>query len=256
MLTGAGVSTDSGIPDYRGEGAPPRAPMTFQQFLASETSRKRYWAGSHRGWGTFMATTPNAGHRALASLEASGRINGVVTQNVDGLHVRAGSTRVIDVHGSMSRVFCLVCGQAFNRDSVEEQLLRENPRLDEPGFVVLAPDGDADVSGIENFVVPTCSVCAGMLKPDVVFFGELVPRKRFAAAQALLTESSGLLVLGSSLAVNTGVRLVEQSRRAAQPVIIVNRGATKGDAKASIRVESGTTEFLLALADRAGVPIL
>ncbi|MFC4225263.1 Sir2 family NAD-dependent protein deacetylase [Lysinibacter cavernae] len=256
VLTGAGVSTDSGIPDYRGEGSPPRHPMNVQQFLTDERYRKRYWAGSHRGWKTFTSTQPNAGHRALARLEEIGAVNGVITQNVDGLHIHAGSKRVVDVHGSMSRVRCLDCGQYFSRAAIEEQLVELNPHLDDPGFVTMSPDGDAEVNDIEGFQIPSCTVCGGMLKPDVVYFGELVPVTRFASAQAIVAESSGLLILGSSLAVNTGIRLLEQARREGKPIFIVNRGATKGDSRAMVRIHAGTSEFLEALlAQVEGAPV-
>ena len=250
VLTGAGVSTDSGIPDYRGEGAPRRAPMSFESFRTSERHRKRYWAGSHLGWRRFSAAEPNAGHAALAALEAAGAVNGVVTQNVDGLHLRAGSRRVVDLHGSVDRVLCLDCGQVFARRAIEERLLADNPILEDPEAVRLAPDGDAEVADVDAFVVPACSVCGGMLKPDVVFFGEFVPAERFLEASAMVASADALLVLGSSLAVNTGIRLLEIARRRRLPIVIVNRGETKADARATIRVDSGTSEFLAALSDR------
>jgi len=168
VLTGAGVSTDSGIPDYRGEGAPKRSPMTFQQFLSDDRYRKRYWAGSHLGYRRFAAARPNDGHRALAALEASGATNGVITQNVDGLHKQAGSQRVVDLHGAMDRVLCLVCGQIFAREAITARIDAANPWLDTEGAVEIAPDGDAIVTDIDAFVVPDCTVCGGHLKPDVV----------------------------------------------------------------------------------------
>ncbi len=243
-LTGAGISTDSGIPDYRGEGSPPRNPMSVNQFLSDENYRKRYWAGSHRGWLAFNQTRPNRGHVALARLESMGVVSGVITQNVDGLHIRAGSSRVVDVHGSMSSVTCQTCGQSFSRVGIERQLSALNPDIDHPDFVRMNPDGDAEVSDIESFRIPSCSICGGMLKPDVVYFGEFVPTGKFSAAKAIVAQSAGLMVLGSSLAVNTGIRLVEQARREQKPIIIVNRGATKADARATIRVEGGISEFL------------
>jgi NAD-dependent SIR2 family protein deacetylase len=248
VLTGAGVSTDSGIPDYRGEGAPVRTPMTFQQFLDDEKHRKRYWAGSHLGYRRFAAAAPNAGHRLLADLERAGTINGVITQNVDGLHTRAGSARVVTLHGTMDRVLCLHCGQVFARSDVADRLAAANPWLTEDEAVRLAPDGDADVTEVERFVIPPCTVCGGMLKPDVVFFGELVPRERFREAQALVSAADVLLIAGSSLAVNSGIRLLEQARRARMPIIIVNRGATKGDSRATIKVDAGASEVLAELA--------
>lgn len=250
VLTGAGLSTDSGIPDYRGEGAPVRTPMTFQTFLSDERARKRYWAGSHLGWRRFRAAEPNLGHRSLATLEAHGVINGIITQNVDGLHSAAGSARVVELHGSMDRVVCLSCGQAFGRDSVAERLVAANPELEEPDSVVIAPDGDALVSDIDGFTIPECTVCGGMLKPNVVFFGELVPAERFAEAAALVGSADSLVIAGSSLAVNSGIRLLELARRRKLPIVVINRGATKGDGRALIKLDAGTSETLAALAER------
>lgn len=250
VLTGAGVSTDSGIPDYRGEGAPPRNPMTFQQFLSSESYRKRYWAGSHLGWKSFRSSEPNTGHRALADLERAGVINGVVTQNVDNLHVRAGSRRVVDLHGTVDRVICLTCGQSFARDMVAARLAAANPWLEHPESVRLAPDGDVEVDDIDSFEVPVCTVCGGMLKPDVVFFGEFVPVERFAEARSLVVAADALLVAGSSLVVNSGIRLLDQATRRRLPVVVVNRGVTKGDGRAAVKLNSGTSETLAALAER------
>jgi NAD-dependent SIR2 family protein deacetylase len=249
VLTGAGISTDSGIPDYRGEGAPRRTPMGYEQFLADPRSRKRYWAGSHLGYGRFSAAQPNAGHFALAALEEAGVVTGVVTQNVDGLHVRAGSRRVVPLHGSMDTVLCLDCGQVFARDAIAARIDELNPWLRRPDAVVIAPDGDAEVSDVDAFVIPVCSVCGGSLKPDVVFFGEFIPPLRFEAATEILDGSEALLVAGSSLVVNSGVRLVERARRRKLPIVIVNRGATKADARATVKIDAGTTEVISALAD-------
>ncbi|AMB60373.1 NAD-dependent protein deacetylase [Microterricola viridarii] len=250
VLTGAGISTDSGIPDYRGEGAPTRTPMTVQDFLSDERKRKRYWAGSHLGWRHFASAQPNAGHRTLARLENAGLVTGVVTQNVDGLHRRAGSSRVVELHGSMDTVSCLDCGQVFARQAVAEQLERANPWLETSDAVRIAPDGDADVEEVERFTLPVCTVCGGRLKPDVVFFGELVPAPRFAQAAALVARSELLLVVGSSLAVNSGIRLLEQARRRGLPIVVVNRGATKGDARAAHKLDAGASETLAELAER------
>jgi len=249
VLTGAGISTDSGIPDYRGEGAPRRTPMSFSQFLADARSRKRYWAGSHLGYTRFSAAEPNAGHFALADLEAAGVVSGVITQNVDGLHTRAGSRRVVPLHGTMDRVLCLRCGQMFARDDIAAQIDALNPWLTRPDAVTIAPDGDAEVNDVDSFVVPECSVCGGELKPDVVFFGEFVPPLRFEAARELVDGADALLVAGSSLAVNSGIRLVEQARRRRLPIVVVNRGETKGDARATLKLDAGTSETLVALAD-------
>jgi NAD-dependent SIR2 family protein deacetylase len=250
VLTGAGVSTDSGIPDYRGEGAPVRTPMTFSQFLDSRDYRKRYWAGSHLGWRRFSNAVPNSGHLALAQLESAGLANGVITQNVDGLHVKAGSARVVDLHGSMNRVRCLECGQLFAREAIAAVLERDNPWLIAPDAAHLGPDGDVVIDNIAAFVEPACTVCGGTLKPDVVFFGEFVPVERFAEARALVQTAELLMIAGSSLVVNSGIRLLEVALRRRIPVVIVNRGATKGDSRATIKLDAGASETLVALAAR------
>lgn len=250
VLTGAGVSTDSGIPDYRGEGAPARSPMTFSQFLESRNYRKRYWAGSHLGWRRFSSAEPNAGHLALARLEAAGVANGVITQNVDGLHLRAGSARVVDLHGSMDRVRCLGCGQLFARGAIAATLERDNPWLESADAAALGPDGDVVIEHIADFIEPACTVCGGILKPDVVFFGEFVPVERFAEARALVQSAEVLMIAGSSLVVNSGIRLLEVALRRRIPVVIVNRGVTKGDSRATIKLDTGTSETLVALAER------
>ncbi|BDI22689.1 NAD-dependent protein deacetylase [Herbiconiux sp. L3-i23] len=250
VLTGAGVSTDSGIPDYRGQGAPKRSPMSFQQFLAGESYRQRYWAGSHLGWRRFDAARPNDGHRALAALEEAGVVNGVVTQNVDGLHLRAGSRHVVDLHGTVDRVRCLQCGQIFARASISERIDAANPWLEQPDQVVINPDGDAEVVNSDDFVVPDCTVCGGILKPEVVFFGEFVPSEKFSEASALVRRADALMIVGSSLAVNSGIRLLEVARRRKVPIVIVNRGETKGDTKATVKLDAGTTETLTGLAAR------
>lgn len=250
VLTGAGVSTDSGIPDYRGEGAPVRRPMTFQQFKGDTDFQKRYWAGSHLGYRHFAASSPNDGHRALAALEQAGVTNGVVTQNVDGLHLRAGSSRVVDLHGTVDRVVCLTCGQAFARETVAQRMAEANPWLERPDEIRLNPDGDVDVDDIDAFVLPVCTVCAGVLKPDVVFFGEFVPVERFAEARAMVQSADALVIAGSSLVVNSGIRLLETALRKKAPVVIVNRGVTKGDARAAVKLSAGASETLAALAER------
>ncbi|MCU1410138.1 MAG: NAD-dependent deacetylase [Rhodoglobus sp.] len=252
VLTGAGVSTDSGIPDYRGEGAPVRTPMTFQQFLADLDYRKRYWAGSHLGWKRFSAASPNAGHRALADLELAGVVDGIITQNVDGLHLRAGSQRVVDLHGSMDRVVCLTCGQYYARGGVADQIAVANPWLESPEAVELSPDGDVEIKDVAAFVLPECTVCGGILKPDVVFFGEFVPKEKFAEASALLQAADALVIAGSSLVVNSGIRLLEQASRRKVPIVIINRGVTKGDNRASVKIDAGTSETLVSLLERLG----
>ena len=252
VLTGAGISTDSGIPDYRGAGAPARNPMTFQDFMSDHQYRKRYWAGSHLGWNRFDSARPNSGHVAIAELEAAGRISGVITQNVDGLHTRAGSQRVVDLHGSVDRVRCLDCGQTFFRADIAARISATNPWLDSPDAVELSPDGDVQVTAVDDFVVPECSVCAGLLKPEIVFFGEYVPISKFSEAAAIVQRADALLIAGSSLVVNSGIRLLDKAARRKMPIVIVNRGATKGDARATVKINDGTSETLVALAAMLG----
>ena len=250
VLTGAGVSTDSGIPDYRGEGAPRRSPMTFQQFLVDAQYRKRYWAGSHLGWQHFDAARPNTGHRVLAELEASGIVNGVITQNVDGLHLRAGSQRVVDLHGTMDKVRCLTCGQTFARADVATRIAAANPWLEAISADELNPDGDASPAAFDDFVTPDCTVCGGTLKPDIVFFGEFIPVEKFSEASALVKKADALIVAGSSLVVNSGIRLIEQARRRRIPLVVINRGVTKGDTQAAVKIDAGTSEVFLSLQER------
>ena len=252
VLTGAGVSTDSGIPDYRGRGAPVRTPMTVDQFLASNEARRRYWVGSHLGWRAFAAAEPNPGHLALADLEQRGIATGVITQNVDGLHVRAGSRRVVELHGTMRRVFCTHCGQVFDRRDLARRVEDDNPWITVPENVALGPDGDVLPATTAGFVIPECTVCDGMLKPDVVFFGEFIPAEKFREAEQLVHTSEGLVIAGSSLVVNSGIRLLERARRRRLPVVIVNRGSTRADARATVKIDAGTSEVLRALAD--GLP--
>lgn len=254
VLTGAGVSTDSGIPDYRGKGAPTRTPMTAQQFLASDSARRRYWVGSHLGWRAFAASQPNGGHEALAALEHSGLATGIITQNVDGLHVRAGSRRVVELHGTMRRVFCTHCGQVFDRRDLAVRVEADNPWISVPDAVELGPDGDVLPSSTEGFLIPDCSVCGGMLKPDVVFFGEYIPVEKFQEAEQLVRASDALLIAGSSLVVNSGIRLLERARRRKLPIVIVNRGQTRADSSATVKIDGGTTEALRLLADALPSP--
>ncbi len=254
VLTGAGLSTDSGIPDYRGKGAPVRTPMTVTEFLSSDASRRRYWVGSHLGWRAFAAAAPNAGHRAIAELEHRGIANGVITQNVDGLHVRAGSRRVVELHGTMRRVFCTHCGQVFDRRDLALRVERDNPWIRVPENVALGPDGDVLPESTEGFRIPECTVCGGMLKPDVVFFGEFIPAEKFREAEQLVHTSDALIVAGSSLVVNSGIRLLERARRRRLPVVIVNRGATRADARATVKIDAGASEVLSALVDVLPAP--
>ncbi|GAA4481966.1 Sir2 family NAD-dependent protein deacetylase [Microbacterium panaciterrae] len=248
FLTGAGLSTDSGIPAYRGEGsAPRRAPMTLQAFLGSDDAQRRYWLGGHLGWRSFGTATPNAGHRAIAALERTGRSVGVVTQNVDGLHLAAGSERVVELHGTMRAVLCLRCGQSFARDAVAAQIDARNPWLDVLTEVLLGPDGDVRPETTEGFALPVCTVCGGALKPDVVFFGEFVPAPRFASAEALLRSGDALVVAGSSLVVNSGIRIIERARRRDLPLVIVDLEPTRADVWASATIAASTSIVLPTL---------
>lgn len=250
VLTGAGISTDSGIPDYRGEGSAPRTPMTFSQFLSDETYRKRYWAGSQLGWERFASVAPNAGHLALARLESSGLVAGVMTQNVDGLHQRAGSHKVVELHGSADRVRCLACGQFYARAAIAETMTRANPWLSELTERELGPDGDVEIAHLDELVVPGCTVCGGLLRPDIVYFGEFIPATKFSQARGLTRSADALLITGSSLVVNSGIRLLDQAVRSGMPVVIVNRGETRGDSRATLKIDAGASPVLTALADR------
>jgi NAD-dependent SIR2 family protein deacetylase len=245
-LTGAGVSTDSGIPDYRGEGAPKNHPMSYQEFLRSHTRRQRYWFGSHLGWGSFASASPNPGHTALAQAEEVGVSRGVITQNVDGLHHQAGSLRVVDLHGRLDRVRCIHCGQAYSRAAIADQIDRLNPGLERVVGVV-KPDGDVSAAPPADFVVPDCDLCGGIVKPEVVFFGEFVPADVFRHAESMLKDADALVVAGSSLVVNTGMRLVERALKQRKPVVVINRGPTKADNVATVRIEAGTTPALQAI---------
>ncbi|MBK5248625.1 MAG: NAD-dependent protein deacetylase [Actinomycetales bacterium] len=256
VLTGAGVSTDSGIPDYRGPDSPPRTPMTYQQFVGDEGFRRHYWARNHIGWRHMRRAEPNAGHRALAALEASGVVVGVITQNVDLLHQAAGSQRVIDLHGHYYEVRCLQCGTVISRAELHERLDALNPgfaeAVSEVADVEIAPDADAVISSTDSFRIASCAVCGGMLKPNIVYFGENVPKDRVVAAFAMVDDGDALLVAGSSLAVMSGLRFVRHAARAGKPVVIVNRGTTRGDELATIRLHAGTSETLTALAAALG----
>jgi NAD-dependent SIR2 family protein deacetylase len=256
VLTGAGLSTDSGIPDYRGPGAPARMPMTYGEFVSGPAAQQRYWARSHVGWSRMTVAEPNAGHRALAAIDPEL----LITQNVDGLHEAAGSRRVVALHGRISQVVCLSCRTISDRADLQHRLEELNPGwAQRHADVAVRPDGDVDLEDTAGFVVPPCEVCGGVLKPDVVFFGENVPRERVARCMAAVDElaesgpdraAGALLVAGSSLAVMSGLRFVRRAAKAGTPIVIVNRGATRGDALATYRIEMGTSEFLRALAQQ------
>ncbi|KAA0022941.1 NAD-dependent protein deacetylase [Antrihabitans cavernicola] len=252
VITGAGMSTDSGIPDYRGPKSPPRTPMTFQQFIGDPDFRRHYWARNHVGWRHMDAAMPNAGHRALAGLERAGSVRAVITQNVDLLHTKAGSRQVIDLHGTYARVACLSCGRRVSRYALAERLDRLNPGFAETvaaaTSVEIAPDADAIISSTEHFRMVGCEHCDGILKPDIVYFGESVPPERVAAAFELVEQCDAVLVAGSSLTVMSGLRFVRRAAKLAIPIAIVNRGRTRGDEFASLKLDAGCSDVLTALA--------
>jgi NAD-dependent SIR2 family protein deacetylase len=258
VLTGAGISTDSGIPDYRGPGSPPRTPMTFQQFVGDPAFRRHYWARNHVGWAHVRKAAPNAGHRALVAMEARGVVLGVLTQNVDLLHEDAGSRNVIDLHGRYDRVVCLDCGTVISRTVLARRLDALNPGFVESVGAVadieIAPDADAVIETTSHFVVAPCEVCGGVLKPDIVYFGENVPKERVQRAYAMVDDAGALLVAGSSLTVMSGLRFVRHAAKAGKPVVIVNRGQTRGDPLATVKVDVGTSEALTVLARELPAP--
>lgn len=254
VLTGAGCSTEAGIPDYRdAAGAWKRSePMRFQVFVADALARKRYWARSMVGWRTMANAQPTSAHRALAQLQMAGRIELLVTQNVDGLHHVAGSTGVVDLHGRIDTVCCLACGVRTRRAALQQELTRRNPAW--VGLQALsAPDGDAELEAQDfaPFDVPPCESCGGMLKPDVVFFGESVPRDRVETVRKALARSDALLVAGSSLMVYSGYRFVEDAVASGKPVVVVNQGRTRADTLLTLKVEHEVGAALQALAARS-----
>ena len=258
-LSGAGMSTDSGIPDYRGPGSPTRMPMTFSEFLSGPEARQRYWARSHLGWSRMVRATPNPGHHALAALEAAGRVRLLVTQNVDGLHEAAGSRALCALHGRIADVICLGCRSQTARAALHGRLAELNPGWAERHVdVQVRPDGDVELSDTDGFVVPGCATCGGVLKPHVVFFGENVPKPRvercYAAVDGLDPSTDALLVLGSSLTVMSGFRFVRHATKRGVPVVVVNRGATRADDLPILKVHHGTTEFLAELSASCVAP--
>lgn len=255
LLTGAGLSTDSGIPDYRGPGSPPRSPMTYQEFVKEPANRQRYWARNHIGWSHLRHADPNHGHFAAAELERRGYLTGLITQNVDRLHEDAGSTNVVDLHGRYDQVICLDCGRTYSRGLLAGMLGELNPgfldQAEQSGLVEMAPDADAtveDLALIGSFVVAVCPACGGTLKPDFVYFGENVPRDRVDRSYAMVDDAAALLVAGSSLTVMSGLRFVRHAAKDGKPVVIINRGETRGDDKATIKLEAGVSESLIWLA--------
>jgi NAD-dependent SIR2 family protein deacetylase len=259
VLSGAGISTESGIPDYRGpDGALTRhTPMTYQTFVADPAARSRYWARSYLGWRRISAARPNAGHHAVARLYRRGLLAGIITQNVDGLHQSAGAADVTELHGSLFRVTCLRCGDTIARQQFDVWLREANPHFD-ARVTAVNPDGDVDLppEQLDGFRVVDCPVCGGVVKPDVVFFGETVPAPRVGACFELVEGARLLLVLGSSLTVMSGRRFVLRAAKLGIPVAIVNRGTTRGDAYAAVTVDAALGAVLPELADRLdAVPV-
>ena len=250
VLTGAGVSTDSGIPDYRGPGTAARArnPVQFREFVRSPAARKRYWARSLVGFPRIARARPNVAHEALARLEAHGRLTGLITQNVDGLHGDAGSRTVVELHGRLREVVCLACGEVSSRAEHQRTLEALNPEFAH-ALAEQAPDGDADLErDLEGFRTLDCRTCGGVLKPHVVFFGENVPKPRVDEAYGLLDAAATLLVVGSSLTVYSGLRFVRRAAEHGKPVAIVNLGPTRGDEHATLKLDAGSAPVLSMLA--------
>lgn len=253
VLTGAGISTDSGIPDYRGPDSPPSNPMTIRQFTSERAFRQRYWARNHLGWRHMDQRIPNAGHRALATLENSGVVTGLITQNVDLLHTKAGSKAVVNLHGTFVQVVCLGCGHRMSRATLAGLLEAANPGFLEHsqsvGSIAVAPDADAEVADTSGFRIVDCPACGGMLKPDIVYFGESVPKTRVEKAYTMVDNADALLVAGSSLTVYSGYRFVRHAAARGIPVAIVNRGRTRGDDLATVKVDTSCSPMLALLAD-------
>jgi NAD-dependent SIR2 family protein deacetylase len=253
ILSGAGLSTESGIPDYRGPtGMARRAqPMTYQAFTGGAAARQRYWARSHQGWRLMSRAAPNDGHRAVAELDRRGLLSGIITQNVDGLHQAAGAGGVIELHGSLDRVRCLGCGERTPRGELDRRLRAANPDW-AAEVTEVNPDGDVTLADdqVSGFRVVDCAGCGGLLKPDVIFFGENVPRPRVDECFALVKRSRALIVLGSSLTVMSGFRFVRHAARFEVPVVIVNQGATRGDSHAVITIDAPLGVTLTDLAAR------
>lgn len=256
VLSGAGISTESGIPDYRGPETndTDHTPIQYEDFVESAGIRRYYWARSTIGWPTFDAASPNPGHRALARLETAGLINGIITQNVDRLHQDAGSAHVVELHGALAEVRCLQCEHLTPRDALQQRLVSRNPGWTDR-VAALAPDGDAEIprSATRTFEVPPCRRCGGILKPHVVFFGENVLASRVEEAWALLDEADALLVVGSSLTVYSGFRFVRGAVESKQPVGIVNLGDTRGTPLSSVHVDGKTGAVLPRLVSALGV---
>lgn len=255
VLTGAGCSTESGIPDYRGPETrhKSRNPIQYRAFISEESTRKRYWGRSVIGWTRVAKARPNPAHLALAALESNGHINGIITQNVDRLHHKAGSRRVVELHGNLAEVCCLSCNNIEKRSTFQQRLAALNPNW-RGRATEMAPDGDAeiDASQTRHFRVPTCALCDGTLKPNVVFFGENVPGARVDAAWQLLDDADLLLVIGSSLTVYSGYRFVLKAVKQGKPVAIVNLGSSRGDDHAALNIQAKAGDALSRLCIHLG----
>jgi NAD-dependent SIR2 family protein deacetylase len=240
VLSGAGLSTESGIPDYRGPSGRQRRgqPMTYQEFTGSDQARQRYWARSHLGWRHITGAAPNIGHKAVADLQRKGHVSAIITQNVDGLHQAGGAGTVTELHGSLHRVTCLSCWERTPRQRLHERLAAANPGWDSHDDVSVNPDGDVALEETGGFAVVDCEACGGVLKPDVVFFGENVPRPRVQHCYDLVTSARSLIVLGSSLTVMSGFRYVRHAAKIGIPIVIVNQGATRGDELATATIDA------------------
>ncbi|MBY4733190.1 NAD-dependent protein deacetylase [Cupriavidus pauculus] len=258
VLTGAGISTDSGIPGYRDEqGRWQRsAPMTISAFMSGHAARQRYWARSMVGWPVAAAAQPNVSHRVVARLGDAGRVSALVTQNVDGLHQRAGSRDVIELHGSIGKVICLSCATRYERADIQRWLWQHNPDFRDIDALPAA-DGDAHLESplFDNFAVPICNVCEGVLKPDVVFFGESVPRDRVQAGRAALDASDAMLVIGSSLTVFSGYRFCLWARERGIPIAALNLGTTRADPLLTLKVAAPIGPALAGLAAALGLAV-
>ncbi len=259
VLTGAGISTDSGVPDYRGPASRRATPMLYTEFVHDEANRRRYWARSYQGWARMGHADPNPGHLSLSRWEhgpASGSLAGLVTQNVDGLHEAAGSSRLVTLHGRIADVVCLTCGDVSSRAELQQRLAALNPGVplrQDAGHAELRPDGDAVVDDWSGFRTAGCRRCGGVLKPDVVYFGEPVPTDRVRRAYEIVDAAGILLVAGSSLTVMSGLRFARHAARQGKPLVIINHGATRADELATVRLDLNTSVALRGLSQRLGL---
>jgi NAD-dependent SIR2 family protein deacetylase len=244
VVTGAGISTDSGIPDYRGAGRVEKHPLTFDEFMGSKANQARYWARSYVGWSRVALAEPNLGHFALAQAERLGIVQKIITQNVDGLHQRSGSKSVLELHGRLDRVICSGCGDILSRNELDARIAFLNPDVYQDQSVEYTPDGDAEVEVGQNFRVPDCGACGAHFKPDVVFFGEQVPLIRVQESQEAVDLAEAVLVAGTSLTVNSGLRLIKRAQKRGIPIVIVNLGETRGDHMATLKLQGSTSKLL------------